>query len=241
MQGTLFAREAVHDQQLVFATPPKVSKGSFTMSAWVGRDVNKDEPFNILRQPMASIPELSCWAWYFPGQFRYGAHDFGGDTSESGSEAEEVVMSADQTLPTSPLSHEALTVTSERISFYRNGVLSSKTPLPRVITDCINPDTVELGAEGSSLADVRFYPRELNPSEVFPKYSSIPFVVLRTRALRMSSGAIRRPDRPVSPDADPGIVRARVRQAYSAPHQHPLLQLAQKILHRMLCEQGAIE
>jgi len=80
----------------------------------------------------------------------------------------------DQTLPTSLLTHEALTVTLEKISFYRNGDLLSHMPMSRVITDCINPGTVELGDEGITLSDVLLYPRELNPSEVFRGLDSEP-------------------------------------------------------------------
>jgi len=54
-----------------------VATRSFTLTAWV-RDngVAQGALQPLVRKLLATDPIHSCWAWYYPSVFKYGAHDY---------------------------------------------------------------------------------------------------------------------------------------------------------------------
>lgn len=54
----------------------KISAEEFTITAWVEVIDESHSDKSILRKPLHTHPELSCWGWYFPSKFYYGAHDY---------------------------------------------------------------------------------------------------------------------------------------------------------------------
>ena len=54
---------------------PAVENSAFTLCSWV-RAKPSALGAPLLRKPLPKIPALSCWGWFYPSQFRYGAHDF---------------------------------------------------------------------------------------------------------------------------------------------------------------------
>ena len=54
-----------------------IATRSFTLTAWVrdnGMALGSSQP--LVRKPLTTNPSHSCWAWYYPAIFKFGAHDF---------------------------------------------------------------------------------------------------------------------------------------------------------------------
>mmetsp|Transcript_58464 Transcript_58464/g.137275 ORF Transcript_58464/g.137275 Transcript_58464/m.137275 type:complete len:1840 (+) Transcript_58464:176-5695(+) len=160
----------------MFSFDPEVTGGSFTLASWVerlsgGRSTGR---LSILRKPMRSHRALNCWGWFltlpagFP-ELRFGAHDFH-SLNDTVADVEEVIALGDADngagVPEGVLSHEVLVVDGLVAKFYRDGKLLGSRTLPRPLTDCINPDPVELGDVRIALSAVKFYARALSDSEV---------------------------------------------------------------------------
>jgi len=139
-----------------------VATRSFTLTAWV-RDngVAQGVLQPLVRKPLATDPIHSCWAWYYPSVFKYGAHDYhsinmmnekvweetvignppswqqrnegrrkssvapggGGKSgfSSSASESAGVGGRNEGLLSSGRMTHEAMVVTNETVTFYRAG------------------------------------------------------------------------------------------------------------------------
>lgn len=147
-----------------------ITQSSFTIAAWVQKTIARlpsgVTTQAIIRKPMKSNRDLSCWGWFYPATFRYGAHDFH-SVDDNPDTWEEVVTVSDGEMPSGVLTHEVVIVENQTVTYYRDGILlGSPQRLPRSITDCRNPAPVELGTAGLALSSVKFYPRALLASEV---------------------------------------------------------------------------
>lgn len=151
--------------KLFLTVDPPVGLTDFTLSAWVKLPHRMQGRACLLRKPLATQRALSCWGWFHPAQFRFGAHDFH-SLSENSGEGEEVVRGGGEA-PGPGLSHEAVVVTNSTVAFFRNGQpLGSPQRLPRSITDCLTPSAIELGEAGLGLGAVEFRPRALLAAEI---------------------------------------------------------------------------
>ena len=146
-----------------------VSRGSFTILAWVSIDqeeLRASSSFPLVRKP-SSNPEVSCWGWFFPSTFSYGAHDYHSIGMADSTRWEESVSVGGSDLGDGSLTHEAIVVdgVGSSITFFRDGAARGPAiPLQRPITDCVG--TIQIGGQGTILSSVKFYPRVLMPSEV---------------------------------------------------------------------------
>lgn len=151
------------------AAEPSVTK-AFTMAAWVERMPGSRVSVSLLRRPMASNRLLNCWAWRYPSELRYGAHDFFAAPDElADGTMQQTIVKTNSSYSTSrvgELVHTVITVEGGVLNFFRNALLIDRIPLPRPVTDCINPDTTELGDERIAMSAVKFYPRALKDHEV---------------------------------------------------------------------------
>jgi hypothetical protein len=96
---------------------PAVENSAFTLCSWVRAEATAlGSP--LLRKPLPKNPALSCWGWFYPSQFRYGAHDFHSVYSTS---SMEVVLDATDAEAPPTFSHEALVSQGSALRFYRNG------------------------------------------------------------------------------------------------------------------------
>ena len=122
--------------------------------------------------------------WYFPEEFRFGAHD-SFPTSVDGKLVKHESVMLDPDKPGSKvgqLSHTVVTVKDGWLIFYRDGKrLGDRIKLPRNVTDCINPDVAELGDARIALLAFKFYPRALNDNEIQEMYEGgAPLVEVAT-------------------------------------------------------------
>lgn len=108
---------AFHSSTPQLTIDPSVENSAFTLCSWVRADpIAIGAP--ILRKPLPMNPDLSCWGWYYPSQFRFGAHDF---HSVNASGSMEVKLDAYDGSPLPDFSHEALVAQNSALRFYRNG------------------------------------------------------------------------------------------------------------------------
>ena len=104
-------------------------------------------------------PSHSCWGWYYPAAFRFGAHDFHSVTMMQDQVWEETVIPPSPSVEESRrkkggslgsgrqrLTHQALVMTNETVTFFRGGEMQKRIRLPRAITDCVG--TIEMGGAG---------------------------------------------------------------------------------------------
>ena len=107
----------LHSSSPLLNVDPAVENAAFTLCSWV-----RAEPFALgaplLRKPLPMNPDLSCWGWFYPSQFRYGAHDF---HSVVANNRMEVVIDAYDASSLPAFSHEALVAQGPTLRFYRNG------------------------------------------------------------------------------------------------------------------------
>jgi hypothetical protein len=159
-----------------------VSRSSFTILAWVRIDAEAlrgGRKIPLLRKPLSSNPDVSCWGFFFPSTFRFGAHDYHSNGMHSEVDRDSLVSSArweesvsvsgNDDLVGGSLTHEAIVVDENSITFFRDGVARGPAlQLRRPITDCVGTPEVGKG----SLANLKFYPRVLMPSEVSEIYQN---------------------------------------------------------------------
>ncbi len=108
---------SLHSSLPMLTIDPPVENSAFTFCAWVRADpIAVGAP--LLRKPLPMNPALSCWGWYYPSQFRFGAHDF---HSVDVSGSMEVVLDANDGSALPDFSHEALVAQNSALRFYRNG------------------------------------------------------------------------------------------------------------------------
>jgi hypothetical protein len=107
----------LHSSSPLLNVDPAVENTAFTLCSWV-----RAEPYALgaplLRKPLPMNPALSCWGWFYPSQFRYGAHDFHSVIENS---SPEVVLDAYDASSLPAFSHEALVAQGPTLRFYRNG------------------------------------------------------------------------------------------------------------------------
>jgi hypothetical protein len=118
---------SLHSSLPLLTVDPSVENSAFTLCSWVrAGPIAVGAP--ILRKPLPKNPALSCWGWYYPSQFRFGAHDFHSVNSTGSMEV--VIDSSDgSTLP--EFSHEALVAQNSALRFYRNGVQVCRERSPK--------------------------------------------------------------------------------------------------------------
>eukprot|EP00960_Hanusia_phi_P053816 762467-Hanusia_phi.AAC.3 len=152
-----------------------IDRPEFTLTAWI----NPTSPVEgaIIRKPMPSDTSLSCWGWYYPSLFKYGAHDF--HTTDSKQKVWEQVVQVNA--EASGLTHEAIVIYQGTITFYRNGKqIQEPVNLPRDITDC-SGGNIELGNSQLSIASLKFYARALRRNEIAEMfYGGQPLTELAT-------------------------------------------------------------
>lgn len=112
----------------------KVSAEEFTITAWVEVTDESHGEKPLLRKPLHTHPELSCWGWYFPGKMVYGAHDYHSVGMDMEHLWQDGVDSGVES-PTEFFNHEAIVVHNHTATFYRNGKVSCD--LPRALTALI--------------------------------------------------------------------------------------------------------
>ena len=156
---------SLHSSMPLLTVNPAVENAEFTFCSWV-RSVPVSHPVPLLRKPLPKDPDLSCWGWYYPSQFRYGAHDY--HTSDTGGPLEVTVDAEEGDVP--EFSHEAVVARRGILTFYRNGQqIGSSVVLPRPITNCLS--TVQLGSAGLEMSSTKFYPRALMINELADIYA----------------------------------------------------------------------
>ena len=129
----------------------------FSIVGWVKAE-EVDSKGYILRKYIPGS-DTSCWAWKYPGEFRFGTHDFGLERLHR----EHVLYGAGGP-PATSLLLEALVVNGSHALFYserRAGGLHRPTvrALPRTVTDC--KGMLAVGDEGLTIGDLRVYPYAL--------------------------------------------------------------------------------
>jgi hypothetical protein len=106
-----------HSSLPMLTIDPSVENSAFTLCAWVrAKPIAVGAP--LLRKPLPMNPALSCWGWFYPSQFRFGAHDF---HSVKAGGSMEVVLDANDGSALPDFSHEALVAQNGALRFYRNG------------------------------------------------------------------------------------------------------------------------
>jgi len=142
----------------------KVAALEFTMTAWVRAEDESLYARPLLRKPLRTNPDVSCWGWFYPSSFQFGAHDYHSTTMDAEANWQDEVRA--DALPERNFNHEAIVVQNNSVLFYRNGVVlnAGGYPLQRPITDC--DGTSEVGSPGLQLSSVKFYPRALTPAEI---------------------------------------------------------------------------
>ncbi len=108
---------SLHSSLPLLTIDPAVENSAFTLCSWVRAEpVALGAP--LIRKPLPKNPALSCWGWFYPSQFRYGAHDF---HSVNSSSRMEVVLDASDGEAAPAFSHEALVAQGSALRFFRNG------------------------------------------------------------------------------------------------------------------------
>lgn len=149
----------------------------FSLSVWVRTDPQFVRGY-LVRKRLSTAgngANLACFGWHLDKlngpSLHYGASDFyPTQVGQNGAEQEQVSLGTRFEIHSGQFHLLSLIISfdpstsRQSVTFYRDLEVLGSTELPRPITDCYNNlDGVLVGDTGLTIAQLRFYPRQLSP------------------------------------------------------------------------------